>query len=251
MLAGKVGNGTWTAGITAYEANFNARTNPAPFAGKYTLAIHGPNDGDPLEPQGDGYGTVSVSTAGIVQFSGTLADGTLFSQTTAMSADGEWPLYSSLYGGQGQIMGWVDFTNMPQSDLSGNLAWIKLPVAGARSYAAGFDMTSPLEGSRFTAGSAKAPILNFSTGVLILTGGGITENLTNYFTVDPNQRLVISNRLTLDFSASSGIFTGTAPNPLVGQPPLLFRGVFMTKENYGCGYFIDSDVSGAAYLGPQ
>jgi hypothetical protein len=250
-LTGTVGNGTWMAGIMAYEAVFNARTNPAPFAGKYTLVIHGPNDGNPQEPQGDGYGTVNVSTAGLLQFSGTLADGTTISQTTTISADGQWPLYSSLYGGGGQILGWVDFTNTAQSDLSGNLAWIKLPMAGAKSYAAGFNLTLGQEGSHFTAGSTKDPILDFSAGVLILAGGGIPANLTNYFKVETNEKLVASNRLSLDFSASTGLFTGTAPNPLVGHAPLSFRGVFLTKENYGSGYFINSDLSGTAYIGPQ
>lgn len=251
MLTGTVGNGTWMAGITAYEAVFNARTNPAPFAGKYTIVMHGPNDGDPQEPQGDGYGTVTISTAGFLQFSGTLADGTTFSQTTAISADGQWPLYSSFYGGHGQILGWVDFTNTAQSDLSGGLSWIKLPMAGAKSYAPGFDLRPALEGSHFAAGSAKAPILDFRIGVLVLTGGGMAAGFTNYFTVDPDGRLLTSNRLTLHFSAASGLFTGTALNPLVGYAPLSFRGIFLTKENYGSGYFINSDLSGAAYFAPQ
>ncbi len=251
MLTGTVGNGTWTSEITAYEAVFNARTNPAPFAGKYTLVMHGPNDGDPQEPQGSGYGTVNVSTAGLLQFSGALADGTPFSQTTSISTDGQWPLYASLYGGHGQILGWVDFTNAAQSDLSGNLSWTKLPMAGAQRYAIGFDLRPALEGSHFTAGSAKAPILDFGLGALILTGGGIPADFTNYFTVEPNQRLLTTNRLTLNFSASSGLFTGTALNPLAGRAPLSFRGVFLTKENYGSGYFINSDLSGAAYFGPR
>jgi hypothetical protein len=251
MLTGTVGNGTWLAEIAAYEANFNARTNPAPFAGKYTLVIHGPNDGNPQEPQGDGYGTVSVSTAGLLQFTGILGDGTPFSQTTTISADGQWPLYASLYGGQGQILGWVDFTNAAQSDLSGTLTWTKLPIARDRSYAAGFDLTPALEGSHFIAGTAKAPLLDFSTGVLILTEGGIPASMTNSFTVGPDERLIASNRMTLSFSAATGLFTGTAPNPLVGHAPLSFRGMFMIKENYGSGYFINSDLSGAAYFGPQ
>jgi hypothetical protein len=250
-LTGTVGNGSWLAGITAYETAFNARTNPAPFAGNYTLVIHGPNDGNPEEPQGDGYGTVSISTSGLLKFKGTLADGTQVSQTTSISEDGQWPLYSSLYGGRGQIIGWVDFTNTAQSDLSGNLDWTKLKIASANRYAAGFDFAPALEGSHFIAGSAKAPVLDFSGGVLILTGDGIPNGLTNYFTIDPDQRLVSSNRLSLNFSPSSGLFTGTQPNPLPGRAPLSFRGVFLPKENYGAGYFIVSDLSGAVYFGPQ
>jgi hypothetical protein len=251
MLTGTVSNETWVAGITAYEAVFNARTNPAPLAGKYTLAILGPNNGNPLEPQGEGYGTVSVSSTGQLQFKGTLADATQISQSTVLSADGQWPLYCSLYGGSGQILGWVDFTNAAQSDLSGTLVWSKLPMANNKSYPAGFDFAPILQGSRFTPGSAKAPVLDFSAGVLILTGGAIPEGLTNYFTVGRNERLIGSNRLALNFSAASGLFTGTAPNPLAGHVALSFSGLFLSKENYGCGYFIESNLSGAVYFGPQ
>jgi hypothetical protein len=251
MLSGTVGNGAWTADIMAYEANFNARTNPAPFAGKYNLVIHGPNDGDLLEPQGDGYGTVSVSAAGLLQFSGTLADGTTFSQTTTISADGQWPIYASLYGGRGQILGWVDFTNTASSDLSGNLTWIKQPIAHVASYAAGFGLTPVLEGSHFVAGTAKAPLLDFSTGILELTEGDLPAGITNYFTVGPNEKLTTGDRVTLSFSAASGLFTGTSPNPQVGHELLSFRGMFLDKQNYGFGYFINSEFSGAVYFGPQ
>jgi hypothetical protein len=251
ILAGTVGNGAWMSDIMAYEANFNARTNPAPFAGKYTLVIHGPNDGDLREPQGDGYGTVVVSPAGLLQFNGTLADGTPLTQTTTISADGQWPIFASLYGSRGQILGWVQFRDTAQSDLFGNLAWNKPPIAGATSYAAGFGLTPVVEGSHFIVGTAKAPLLDFSTGVLTLTGGGLPASITNYFTVSPGERLLASNRLTLSFSAASGLFTGTAPDPLVGHVPLSFRGMFLIKQNYGSGHFINSELSGAVYFSPQ
>jgi hypothetical protein len=251
VLTGTVGNDTWTAGITAYEAVFNARTNPSPFAGKYTLVIHGPNDGNLQEPQGNGYGTVSITPSGQLIFHGTLADGTLVSQVTTISADGQWPLYGSLYGGQGQILGWVDFTNAAQSDLSGNLNWIKLPMARARSYPVGFNFMPAVEGSHFTAGTAKAPILDFSNGVLILAGSAFPAGATNYnFTVGANGRLINTNRMILNFAPATGLFTGAAPNPL-GGPLLPFRGMFLIKENYGAGYFIDSGLSCPVYFGPQ
>jgi len=251
LLAGTVGNGVWVSDIMAYEANFNARTNPAPFAGKYTFVIHGPNDGDLLEPQGDGYGTVSVSAAGLLRCNGMLADGTPLNQTTTISADGQWPIFASLYGGRGQILGWAQFTNTAQSDLSGNLAWNKPPITRATSYAAGFDLRPVLEGSHFIAGTALAPLLDFSNGILTLTGGGLPASITNYFTVGPGERLLASNRMTLSISAASGLFTGAAPNPLVGHAPLSFRGMFLIKQNYGSGYFINSELSGTVYFGPE
>jgi hypothetical protein len=251
QLTGTIGNGTWVAEIAADQEVFNARTHSAPFAGNYTLVIPGPNDGNQSEPQGNGYGTFSIGASGQLKFQGTLADGTPVSQTTAISQNAQWPLFVSLYGGRGQLMGWVDFTNAAGSDLSGEVMWAKLPIARAASYAGGFDVTSALEGSRFTAGSAKAPALDFNAGVVSLSAGNLASSMSNSFTVAANGKLLPASGLTLNFSESSGRFSGTMPNPVHGRAPLSFSGVFLTKENYGAGYFVSSNLSGAVYLGAK
>jgi hypothetical protein len=184
-----------------------------------------------------------------------LADGTPVSQVTTVSSTGQWPLYASLYGGHGQILGWVNFADTPSSDLSSDLAWIKLSgiklaSANAKIYPAGFAFAPVLEGSRFRLGTARAPVLDFSAGELTLTGGAFSGGFTNYFTVGPNGKVSSTNKSTLTLAASTGRFTGTSPNPLGGHT-VSFSGVFLTKENYGAGYFIDSGLSGAVYLGPQ
>jgi len=248
-LSGTLGNSSWRGGITAYESVFNARTNPAPYAGQYTLVLHGSGDGNPLEPQGNGYGTVNIDTGGLLVFHGTLADGTAVNQTTTISADGQWPLYVSLYGGRGQLLGWVDFTNAAQSDLSGNLNWFKEPIANVRSYPSGFDITPALEGSRFTPGTILAPVLDFTSGILVLSGGNLSTGVTNYISVGAYERLTGTNRLVMSITPSTGLFRGNAPNPLGGLP-LIFDGVFLSKENYGAGYFLDSYLSGEVYFGP-
>jgi hypothetical protein len=255
VLTGTIGNCIWTANIIADEELFNARTNPCPYAGEYTVVVHSPNNGDSAEPQGNGFGTVSISAAGQLKFQGTLADGTPVSQVTTVSSTGQWPLYASLYGGHGQILGWVNFADTPSSDLSSDLAWIKLSgiklaSANAKIYPAGFAFAPVLEGSRFRLGTARAPVLDFSAGELTLTGGAFSGGFTNYFTVGPNGKVSSTNKSTLTLAASTGRFTGTSPNPLGGHT-VSFSGVFLTKENYGAGYFIDSGLSGAVYLGPQ
>jgi hypothetical protein len=56
--------------------------------------------------------------------------------------------------------------------------------------------------------------------------------------------------VTLTFAAPSGLFQGTAPNPLGGHS-FSFSGIFLPKENFGAGYYIESNLSGSVYLGPQ
>src|ERR1051325_2953270 len=41
LISGTVSDGVWTAELSAYRAVFNASTNPAPMAGRYTLVIPG------------------------------------------------------------------------------------------------------------------------------------------------------------------------------------------------------------------
>ncbi|HEY3863647.1 MAG TPA: hypothetical protein VGO59_17365 [Verrucomicrobiae bacterium] len=250
QLAGTVGNAAWSAGIIANQSVFNARTNPSPFAGAYTLAINGPGNGDSLEPQGNGYGAVTITTAGQLSFHGMLADGTPVSQISAIGANGLWPFYAPLYAGRGEILGWVNFANNGQADLSGGLVWTKEPAARAASYPAGFEFAPVLQGSHFTAGTVKAPLLDFNAGTVILNGVCLPGSLTDYFTVGANQRLIGTNRLAISFSPATGLFTGAAPNPF-GARPLVFSGMFMSRQNFGRGYFVNSNLSGTVFFGPR
>src|SRR5208337_3042221 len=80
---------------SAYVAQLDAdrllfsTAHPAPQRGSYTIAIPPDTSG----PAGYGYGTMTVSPAGVVKWSGSLADGAKVSQTSAVSKDGLWPLY--------------------------------------------------------------------------------------------------------------------------------------------------------------
>lgn len=250
QLTGSVGNANWNAQLTAGGENFNARTNPAPFAGRYNLVIHGPGDGNVQEPQGAGFGTATVSTTGQLKFQGTLADGTAVGQSTEVFANGEWPFFASLYGGRGQILGWLDFASTSQSDLSGQLSWSKLAIPNSRSYAAGFALAPVVEGSRYPTLPGNTPVLDFANGTLALNGAGMPAGFADYFTVGPKERLLATNHVALNFAPSSGMLTGTVPNPAGGHA-LSLRAIFLPKENWGAGYFLNSGLSGEVDFGPQ
>src|SRR5262249_11055489 len=82
-LFGRVTDGIWSAGLPAARAVFDARLNPAPFAGKYTMFIDA-GAGDPAIPAGEGFGTLRVDASGKISLSGMLADGTKIAQTVPM-----------------------------------------------------------------------------------------------------------------------------------------------------------------------
>src|SRR5207245_11361488 len=74
QIFGSLSDGTWTATLSGDRARFNARTNPAPCAGSYTLLFPGP-DADPFVPSADGFGSARVNSNGVVLLSATLGDG--------------------------------------------------------------------------------------------------------------------------------------------------------------------------------
>ena len=100
---------------------FSKSQHPTSRAGNYSLIIPGDAQ-DNSSPGGDGYGTVKVDASGAILFNGSLADGSKVSQSSALSKQGIWPLYASLYGGQGAIISWLQFTNQTDSDLGSRSA---------------------------------------------------------------------------------------------------------------------------------
>ena len=247
VITGTVTDGaTWSADLRATRAAYNAQNGPPP--GNYTLVFPGTN-GNAQLPAGNGYGTVNISTAGKLKFSGSLADGTKISQSAALSANGEWPFFDSLYKGQGQILGWLLFTNSSPATLSGNVNWIKSPTACGKFYTNGFNFESAAMGSFFN--PAANPLIGFTNGVVIVSGGNLPSNIVNDVIVT-NGSIVVnlsSNKLTLKLSASKGTFTGSVVNPATGASKS-FTGVFLQSEDLGLGYSLGTNQSSSVFFGP-
>lgn len=145
VITGLVSGDSWNANLTANREIFDKKTNPAPYAGQYTLTFPGPGDGDPTHPQNDGTGTLTVSPAGQIKFKGVLGDGTKISQSATVAEDGSWPFYVPLYKQGGQIMGWLDFDG--SGNVGGQTSWIKLPNARDKAFPDGFDLNPVATGS--------------------------------------------------------------------------------------------------------
>ncbi|HWC60458.1 MAG TPA: hypothetical protein VHC44_12250, partial [Verrucomicrobiae bacterium] len=144
-IAGTVTGTGWGADMRADRNGFNKKSNPAPFAGSYSITFPGPNDGDPSHPQNDGTGTVTVNSAGQVKFKGVLGDGTKVTQSSTTSLQGNWPFYIPLYRQGGQIMGWLNFDGA--GDVGGQTSWIKLQNPRNKSFPDGFTLTPVATGS--------------------------------------------------------------------------------------------------------
>jgi uncharacterized repeat protein (TIGR02543 family) len=207
QVIGSVSSSGWTAQLAAVRAGFSP-LNPAPEANKkYTLVIPGGDDSS-VQPGGNGYGTISVTGAGNVSFSGVLSDGTKAAEKTFISKQGQWPFYAAPYKGQGAIFGWLTFTNEPDSDLSGLINWVRLPQATAKLYPAGFDFSNGIQaiGSQYSF-TNKTPLLNLpSGGNVILQQGGLAQSFTNDFTLGTDNKVSGANGLSVTITTKSGLF---------------------------------------------
>ncbi len=244
-ISGTVSDGKWVSLLAGDRGTFDARTQPALQAGKYTVVIPG-NVGKTVSRQGDGYAAVTVNANGTVLLTGTLADGTHVSQSSAISKNGEWPVYVSLYAGRGSLLGWLTFTNRTSDDVSGRLSWIRPAVATSRLFAAGFATDAESTGSRYVAPIGLATrVLNITNGVVSLSGGNLSEASDNDVTLGSGSKVTSAgiNKVTLYFTLSSGMFSGTFVEPGTTHRTT-FGGAVLQKANLGAGYFPGTNDNG-------
>lgn len=240
--------GRWAARLHADRLVFN-RTKNSATSNKATLAytlVMPPTSGG---PSAYGYGTVKIDAAGTVTFSGTLADGSKVTQTTALAKEGYWPLYASLYAGKGVVVGWMQFTTSNESDVSGDLAWVKPAGVSSAYYAGGFTNTVEALGSTYFAPATGHRYLDMVSANLVFTTGGVS--FTNSFSLDARNRVVrpSGSRLTLSLTSTTGLFQGTTLNPNTGKT-FSFQGVLFERGSNGCGLFLGPTQAGAVYLNP-
>jgi hypothetical protein len=251
MVTGSAINPAWTAGVTGARSVFDAKANPAPTAGKYTMAIPGNGQG----PMGYGCGTVTISASGTAQFSGCLADGTKISQagtvlipSAAAANPSYWPFYVSLNKGQGLIAGWLILSNAPAPALSGNLFWTE---PGTKYLPSGFNIQSQVDGSPYSPPASGGSVLNDSGLYVALAGGGLATNVASYLFLGPNSRVTSTNKTSLTFTSSTGAFKGCIPS--LASPTgksIPFAGVVLQNANCGYGWFLGPTQYGAVFMNP-
>jgi hypothetical protein len=248
-LTGTIADGSWVADVLANRAVFDSRTNPAPFAGRYTFSFPGSDDAS-IAPGGDSYSTLTVSTAGRIAATVSLADNTRFTQAVPIAEDGTWPFFSRLYSGKGVIQGWISFTNTAPSVLGGEVDWFKPALTSAKFYSNGFTVASGAAGA-FYQPTNLISVFNTTNVQLILTGGDLSGTITNQLTIDSRNRVtdLSGDRLSLSFSQSSGIFQGSLIEADTKRK-LPFQGVIRQDLAIGDGFFLGTNQTGQALLLP-
>lgn len=248
QLTGTISDGSITTTISSDRWTWNARTNPAP-SGRYTVLI--PGGETPDQPQGSGYGFATVTTSGVVVFTGKLADGTPIARTTYLSKDQSWPFYvgsSALESGIGQIS--IE-DNPGTSDMDGEIQWFRR-ASRSPYYPDGFSIDTSLVGSLFTPAPIHSNALNTSAtdgNLSVALGGGDETDETDFTaTIDPLNRILPDGtgtqlRFRMAMSNANGLITGSFIDPTTGKL-VAFQGVVFQKQNIAAGFWLGSFLSG-------
>jgi hypothetical protein len=247
-LTGTITDGNWDASLNARRPIFNAHTNPAPFAGSYTVIIPGVS-GSQTAPQGYGFGTLKIDVTGKAKFVGSLADGTPVAQGVTISQDGDWPLFGSLYRGQGLL--WAPMTidtSRPSDDIHGSLSWIKA-AQNAKYYPDGFDVEVTGIGSLYQKPAAGVRIIDLSDATVTFTGGNL-NSFANSVTIGTDNKVAdqSANKLSMNFATATGLFKGTATSP--DGENVSYKGAAFQKGTQAYGFFLGTDQSGSVVVGP-
>ena len=245
QVTGTISDGDWTAAILCDRVLFNKKSNPAPYAGKFTVIIPGDDENADTQPGGFSYGTVTVDANGKASLKATLADGTKLSQSTTISKNGYWPLYAPLYAGNGSVLSWIVFTESSEANFTGSLNWTKPAIANGKFYPGGFAVQHELTGSSYSAPTNSShAVLNFIAGKVRFTAGNLAEDFDNEVSIINNKVANLgTNKLSLSINLASGLFTGSVTTP-DGSQTFPFKGALHTKQNQGWGFFLGTNQSG-------
>ena len=244
-IVGTVSNTQWNATLTAEMA----ATSLPP--AEYTL-LFAPSANAPANtPPGDGYALVT-NHAGTVTFSGQLADGTAITPSAAESLNGDVPVYASLYGNTGLLLGWINLINLEAAPPGHTLAWIKKASRATLLYTNGFANLLMEHGALWTNPPAKTPAMVLPKGLLVISNANL--DLTFNVSVSNNNALVKlgalpTNSLTGSIAPGTGLLTlafgngnGKATTP--GYVALL------QNETNGGGFFLGTTNAGSISLLP-
>jgi T5SS/PEP-CTERM-associated repeat protein len=254
LVTGEISSGGISIPVSAELGTSFNRGNPAPQAGRYTMVME-PDANSTDSPQADGVGTVRVDTSGKLRFAGVLADGTPVSQGAVLSADGEWPLYLTLYKKKGSISGEIVFRDVPESDFDGSLAWSKPPRLRDEFYPDGFFTTLSATGSTYVAPGVGITALDFASGGnAMLSGGDLGAPFTKAVTLAPPAQFTVidpgAELLSLSANSVTGTLGGKFKHPVSARVTPL-RGVLFQKQNFGAGFFLGIGHAGSLEINPS
>jgi uncharacterized repeat protein (TIGR03803 family) len=230
-------DGGWTSTLLA------ERAGPAIESAEYTMLIPPAGARQTNLPPGYGYLLVTNHN-GAITVTGGLADGATFSQIMSVVGDGDFPLYTSLYGNTGLLLGWL---KVADGLTATNLWWIRAPSASG-IYPNGFtNVISDVLTSAWT----KPPANYLPSGTLTISN---TSLALDFMVSITNSALLKepgapTNSLTGIFYPKTGLLHITFGNG-TGKATTLGYAAILGASTNGWGYFLTKTNAGTIGLAP-
>ena len=236
QITGGLSDGVWSAQLAADKAVYSL-ANPTPAAGKYTVAIPQSDEG----PSGNSVAVLNVLPDGRVISVANLADGTTVSQTTTLSSQNQWPLFASLYRGNGCLISWVTLANNGNASVTGEINWIKAQATNGPEFSA----QSTLDGSIFTPPTLGKRVLE-STNLVVVVDVPNSDPISIPATITAKNTILVQNTALarLSLNLTTGLIAGTVYH---GTSGIAVKAVVLQQQNKLSGYSLDQTASGAVY----
>jgi kumamolisin len=243
QITGTVLDGTATETVTALRDNYSKTGTLAPQLPAYTLILTGTSTS---LPQGIGYASITVDTAGNVRATGRLGDNTVYSVSSVLSSSGAWPFYASLYNSKGYIGGTLTFVPAGPPDISGSLNWVRPATAGFGGFSSGFSGSITAAGYVYTPPAKNTPAIPLSNGqgTITFSGNILNSNVTGGLSLSPTTGTLVSGNpaIKLTLIPATGVFSGTVETGFGLPQP--FSGVLLQSLDEGSGLFQSPTISG-------
>ncbi len=249
-ITGTVSSSNWLAGLAANQAYYTKTIPATNFSGSFT-ALLTENAGLSSVSTGNGYASIFLSTLGVATLSGGTPDGTTINASAPIAQNGDWPMFVSLYGGKGVLLGWMTFSNQPPKVVGGSLVWIKGPGAGGL-FSTGFTNVLDMAGSLFVAPTVGHRVVNLTNGLVTLSGGLLSTPVTNGISLAANNVVTVvggTNKLKMTVT-SAGVISGSFVSPVTHKTNTI-KGVVLQPEIQASGYFTGTNESGVFLLEAQ
>lgn len=242
VLAGTASQ-RYTLILPAMEDQFTAYFTPADF------------------PQGTGYATGTLSTAGAMVIAGRLADHTVFSASGSLSKTDQFSLFSTLYALKGCIAGTITVDpSLADSDLhTDGLLWFR-PYQNTQWYRFGWDegLSVSCYGARYTPPPAallpnlSAPDASLGNAAITFEAGLLPTSITRNVNLASGMAKAPATdaSFTTALTPSTGLFSGTFLHSDGTRPA--YQGVLFQKTGVlagGHGYFMSTQPRVIDYLG--
>jgi hypothetical protein len=249
QISGTATVGAITSSFTADRAIFNSRTNPTPLVGSYTLVMKPSASGTaPPLPTGAGIATLRINASGAATFSGQLPDSTKFTCSSSLTPDSRLALFAVLPGHRGLLNGPLAFANLPGSDATGSIHWIKAPLATDPAFPLGFDLS--LDATLCAYASPTSPATTFNLNLLDNLGTPLFSTSVPFTPLGKFQFPIPAPlKFTLSGNKQTGAITGSFTHPN-SAAKCAVRAVFLQKQGSAFGFFAGGSSTGAFQLTP-